>query len=120
MKCVFCDGEVVTNKRWHMDCLDTAIEEEYGIATMNAIWEFVSEREKKNVPEWLMKIIKTGVPRGRRHIIRGMIMINLHKRGFTNEEVAVLVMKFNDKCKPPEKLYTIKYHIKKSLERLNK
>lgn len=103
-----------------LDNLDSAIEKEYGISTMNAIWEFVSERERKQVPEWLMPIIKRGVREGKRHRSRGLVMINLHKRGFTDEEIALLVMKFNDRCVPPEDMNTVKYHIKNSLKRLNR
>lgn len=100
-----------------IDDLDSAIEKEYGVTTMNAIWEFVSERERKFVPTWLTKMIEAGVGEGRRHVSRYIVMINLYKRGFTDEEIALLVMTFNANCIPPEHLQTVKSHIRSSLKR---
>lgn len=106
-----------TSQEIRMDDLDDAIEREYGISTLNAIWEFVSERDTKVMPEWLMRKIKQGVGEGRRHTFRYVIMINLWTRGFKAEEIAILVCQFNEKCRPPENLHTVKYHVRNTLRK---
>ena len=120
MKCVFCDTDAAPEKRWHIDCLDSAIEEEYGMQTMNEIWKFVADRSRKMVPAWLTNIMRKGTTDGDRHRMRYVVMITLFKQGFTDDEIAVFVRKFNDKCRKPEDERVVETHISSTLKRMRR
>jgi len=103
-----------------MDCFDTAIEQEYGIGTMNVIWEYSTEQQRKEIPVWLNHIIMKGAHQGKRHVTRYVIMVNMHARGFSDEEIAITVMKFNKRCNKPVNDNILRLHIKNTLKRLKR
>lgn len=107
-----------------IDDLDTAIEEKYGIATMNFIWEFLVEEDMKElqakkIPVWLDRLIKNGVGDGKRHVSRFVVMINLKERGFPDTAISDSVVHFNEKCRPPENRMIVARHIKQTLRDMN-
>lgn len=95
-----------------MDDVDTLIEEHYGTETMKMIWGM-----NKKAPEWILKMMKHGAREGERHKTRYIIMISMHKRNFSDEEIEAAVLRFNGNCKPPEQDSVVKYHIKNTLRR---
>lgn len=112
MKCVFCNKEVVTNKRWHIDCLDTAIETEFGIDIYNHLLIQSSALQKNFVPFWVERLVKEGVEDGRRHKTLFRIFASLSVLGVDYDIIKKTIIEFNDNCRPPLPKSEIRYHVR--------
>jgi hypothetical protein len=118
MNCVFCGKETGTEKRWHLDCFDSAIEQEFGMKMYNLLLLESSKAEMKTIPNWIEKIIKEGVEMGKRHVTRFKLMVTLRALGFDNETIKEKIKEFNSNCRPPEHESIVDYHINYFLRRL--
>jgi len=111
MICIFCNKETGTDKRWHLDCFDTAIEEEFGVDMYNLLLERSILIQKGKVPYWIEKLVEEGVEEGRRHKTRFKIYLSLYFLKVPKEKIRELIWKFNENCRPPEKKNIVEYHI---------
>lgn len=109
MRCLFCNKEVGRErKRWHLDCIDSAIEEEYGIELINLFYE--ESEIRKKVPITIKKLIDNGVREGGRHRTRFLIFRTLKERKYPDIEIKAVLRKFNSVCTPPEVGAVVEYH----------
>jgi hypothetical protein len=112
MICIFCGKETGKEKRWHLDCLDQAIEDEFGIDVYNILLEQAAAIKRDRIPGWLEKLIKEGVDEGRRHITRFKIFCYLKLFKQSPEVIRERIMEFNRNCRPPEDEKEVDYHIR--------
>jgi hypothetical protein len=117
MNCLFCQKEVKTNKKWHLDCLDDCIEEEFGIDVYNLLLMKSSIYNQEKIPFWLEELIQNGVNEGKRHITRFKIFCYLNLFKQPNETIKQKLIDFNKNCRPPENENIIHYHINYLLKR---
>lgn len=111
MKCVFC-GEESGEKRWHLDCFDSIIEEEFGVDVYNILLERSMVIKRGEIPEWIKRLAEEGVEEGRRHITRFKIYLSLAMLKVDKEKIREIIEKFNQNCRPPENERVVEYHIK--------
>jgi hypothetical protein len=110
MNCIFCGNE--SKKKWHIDCLDSAIEEEFG----TDVWDMLIEKslvfKKDAIPEWLENLIQEGVDEGRRYVTRFKIFCSLKKFNQSPDIIREKLLEFNSHCRPPELDRNVEYHVR--------
>lgn len=115
------EWEILFEKMRSADFIDGLIEREYGIGTMNVVWETqCGETEAYIMPSWLGSMIERGCVEGSRHTKRFIIISNMHKRGFSTDEIKKAVYEFNDNCTPSEDHRAVEYHIKNTMRVLER
>lgn len=128
MNCIFC-GKEVEGKRYHLDCFEEEIEKNFGKEALTILHLMASGHEAVHLEEEcsfctqprkrteIFELIKKGVPEGRRHITRFIIMSNLRRLGYSKERIRQLVHAFNKNCQPPEQESVVNYHINYTFKR---
>ena len=120
MECVFCNKEVKNNKKWHLDCLDDCIEEEFGIDIFNQILETSFIFSKEKIPFFVEELIQNGVNEGKRHITRFKIFCYLNLFNQSNGVIKQKILEFNKNCRPPDDENIVNYHINYLLKHRDK
>lgn len=128
MNCIFC-GKEIEGRRYHLDCFEEEIEKVFGKEALNVLYLVSSGHEVVHLEEEcsfcaapkkreeIFELIKKGVPEGRRHITRFIIMSNLRRLGYPKEKIKQLIFEFNSNCRPPEKESVVEYHVNYTFKR---
>lgn len=110
MNCIFCGNE--SEKKWHLDCLDVAVEEEFGADAYNFLLAQSVAMQKGTMPFWIERLISEGVDEGRRNIMRFKLVCFLNVLDIPFAEIRKRVWEFNKNCRPPERDREVDYHLR--------
>lgn len=67
--------------------------------------------DKMPIPQYTLNLIEQGADAGSRNKTRYMIVKDLANIGYTKEEIAEQVLKFNEKCKPSDNIQEVLFHV---------
>ena len=115
MNCVFCNLDS-KDKKWHLDCFDTAIEEMFGKDVYNFLLQQSLAINNFSIPHWMERLIQEGVNEGRRNITRFKIYATLFALRNDEKTIREKILEFNKHCRPPENDREVEYHCRQ-LER---
>lgn len=112
---MFCGKDC--EKKWHLDCFEDAIIEEFGIGVYNILINHAAQQTAPPIPGWIYRLVDEGVEEGKRHKTRFQIYVFLKQLNIEKEEIEKLIWKFNSNCRPPESEEEVNYHVKYLRER---